>query len=118
MAYLQQAQSPYQPVLSNALYQQQLAHHAAYNGQPYPGYAPPQHIAQMQQQQQQQQSPQHRAPDYVYFDRSTAGFSKASLEKATGAKLKLEHYYKKAVEEVVERANRHVLSSFLLALRL
>jgi protein-serine/threonine kinase len=112
MAYVQQAQTPYQPaVLSNALYQQQLAHHAAYNGQPYPGYGQqvPHHI----QQQQQVPSPQHRPPDYVYFDRSTAGFSKASLEKATAAKLKLEHYYKKAVEEVVERANRCVVALFL-----
>ncbi|KEI38096.1 uncharacterized protein L969DRAFT_51795 [Mixia osmundae IAM 14324] len=44
--------------------------------------------------------------NYVYFDRSTAGFSKATLEKAMATKVKLEHGYRKAVEEIVERNTR------------
>ncbi|KAH8925911.1 AGC/NDR protein kinase [Atractiella rhizophila] len=44
--------------------------------------------------------------DYVYFNREPNQFSKASLEKTQAAKLKLEHYYKKAVEEAKERIGR------------
>lgn len=32
--------------------------------------------------------------DYVYFERSTQGMSKNTLDAAMGAKLKLEHFYK------------------------
>lgn len=80
--------------------------------------------------------------DYVFFERSTAGFSKDTLEKvssppsgtathilsftmahgfssafgpacgqATATKLKLEHFYKKAVEDAVERNTRCVLGN-------
>ncbi|BGP17914.1 hypothetical protein JCM10213_003921 [Rhodosporidiobolus nylandii] len=43
--------------------------------------------------------------EYVYFDRNPA-FSKHTLEKAQAAKLKLEHYYQKAVQEAIERNTR------------
>ncbi|KAH7343829.1 AGC/NDR protein kinase [Rhizoctonia solani] len=60
---------------------------------------------------QQGQSPTGSAAkpaDYVYFERSTAGFSKDALPKATMAKLKLEHFYKVAVESAIERNTRRV----------
>lgn len=47
-----------------------------------------------------------KGSDYVYFERSTAGMSKNTLDAATGAKLKLEHFYKVAVEQAIERSNR------------
>ncbi|KAG7096921.1 Serine/threonine-protein kinase [Marasmius oreades] len=46
--------------------------------------------------------------DYVYFDRTTAGFSDQALPKAKGAQLKLEHYYKVAVDAAIERNARRV----------
>lgn len=46
--------------------------------------------------------------DYVYFERKPDLFSKATQENANSAKVRLEHYYKKAVEEVVERNTRFV----------
>jgi len=46
--------------------------------------------------------------DYVYFDRSTAGFSPEAVPKAKAAQLKLEHFYKLAVDAAVERNTRHV----------
>ena len=50
-----------------------------------------------------------RGADYVVFQRMPQqAFSRAGLEKATAAKLKLEHYYKKAVDDVVERNARSV----------
>ncbi|CAE6391896.1 unnamed protein product [Rhizoctonia solani] len=60
---------------------------------------------------QQAQSPTGSAAkpaDYVYFERTTAGFSKDALPKATMAKLKLEHFYKVAVESAIERNTRRV----------
>lgn len=59
---------------------------------------------------QQAQSPTGSAKpdDYVYFERSTASFSKDALPKATMAKLKLEHFYKVAVEAAIERNTRYV----------
>ncbi|KAG8931593.1 Serine/threonine-protein kinase [Tulasnella sp. 417] len=59
-------------------------------------------------QQQQGQSNGGKDSDYVYFQRSTAGFSKDVVPKATAAKLKLEHYYKVAVESAIERNKRRV----------
>ncbi|KAJ7890776.1 kinase-like domain-containing protein [Mycena leptocephala] len=44
--------------------------------------------------------------DYVYFDRSTAGFSDEILPRAKGAQMKLEHYYKVAVDSAIERNQR------------
>lgn len=49
-----------------------------------------------------------KGADYVYFERSTQGMSKTTLDAATGAKLKLEHFYKIAVEQAIERSNRRV----------
>ncbi|KDQ64527.1 hypothetical protein JAAARDRAFT_117772 [Jaapia argillacea MUCL 33604] len=46
--------------------------------------------------------------DYVYFDRTTSGFSEDAVQRAKGAQLKLEHYYKVAVEAAIERNTRRV----------
>ncbi|KAJ7700121.1 AGC/NDR protein kinase [Mycena rosella] len=48
------------------------------------------------------------AADYVYFDRSTSGFSDEILPRAKGAQMKLEHYYKVAVDSAIERNTRRV----------
>lgn len=67
------------------------------------------------QYQQQQQSASSVNPttgkpaDYVYFDRSTAGFSEEAVPKAKAAQLKLEHFYKVAVESAIERNQRYML---------
>ena len=61
-----------------------------------------------------QQSPPQPDPqpdkgsDYVYFNRSTVGFSAEAVPKAKAAQLKLEHYYKVAVETAVERNARYL----------
>lgn len=47
-----------------------------------------------------------KSPDYVYFDRTTAGFSDAAIPRAKNAQLKLEHYYKVAVDAAIERNTR------------
>ena len=44
--------------------------------------------------------------EYVFFERSPHGFKKDTLEKAQAAKLKLEHFYQKAVQEAIERNGR------------
>lgn len=49
-----------------------------------------------------------RSADYVYFDRTTAGFSEEAIPKAKAAQLKLEHFYKVAVESAIERNQRYV----------
>ncbi|ETW83930.1 hypothetical protein HETIRDRAFT_155248 [Heterobasidion irregulare TC 32-1] len=46
--------------------------------------------------------------DYVYFDRTTAGFSDDAVPRAKAAQLKLEHFYKVAVDAAIERNNRRV----------
>lgn len=46
--------------------------------------------------------------DYVYFDRTTAGFSDDAVPRAKAAQLKLEHFYKVAVDAAIERNNRSV----------
>lgn len=46
--------------------------------------------------------------DYVYFERTTAGFSEDALPRSKAAQLKLEHYYKVAVEAAIERNQRRV----------
>lgn len=46
--------------------------------------------------------------DYVYFDRTTAGFSDEAVPKAKGAQLKLEHFYKIAVDSAIERNQRYM----------
>lgn len=47
-----------------------------------------------------------KGPDYVYFDRQPNQFSESTRGKATAAKMKLELYYKEAVEGVVGRKER------------
>lgn len=49
-----------------------------------------------------------KSPDYVYFDRTTAGFSDDAVPRAKAAQLKLEHYYKVAVDAAIERNTRCV----------
>ncbi|GAA5893101.1 hypothetical protein JCM5296_003073 [Sporobolomyces johnsonii] len=95
----------------------------AYGGGQNPAFISQQHQLQQayaqQQQQQQQQQMQHqqqqtRQPlpppavptEYVYFERAPGGFRKDTLEKAQAAKLKLEHYYQKQVQEAIERNTR------------
>ncbi|TFY75489.1 hypothetical protein EWM64_g8522, partial [Hericium alpestre] len=46
--------------------------------------------------------------DYVYFDRTTAGFSDDAVPRAKAAQLKLEHFYKVAVDAAIERNTRRV----------
>lgn len=52
------------------------------------------------------QSSKEKGADYVYFERTTAGFSEDAVPRAKAAQLKLEHYYKIAVDSAVERNNR------------
>ncbi|KII95185.1 hypothetical protein PLICRDRAFT_149694 [Plicaturopsis crispa FD-325 SS-3] len=52
--------------------------------------------------------PSAKPADYVYFDRTTAGFSDDAVARAKGAQLKLEHYYKIAVDAAIERNTRRV----------
>lgn len=55
-----------------------------------------------------------KGPDYVYFERKPSQFSEATTGKATAAKMKLELYYKEAVEGVVGRKERYVYPCFQL----
>lgn len=50
-----------------------------------------------------------KGDDYVYFNRSTVGFSDDVIPKAKAFQLKLEHFYKSAVEAAVQRNSRYVL---------
>lgn len=57
--------------------------------------------------------------DYVYFERTPATvFSKDAIARATGAKMKLELFYKVAVEGAIERNKRYVALSKLVGGRL
>ena len=49
-----------------------------------------------------------RGDDYVYVERSTKGFSSEAVAHSTAAKLKLESYYKVAVDAAIERNARCV----------
>ncbi|KAM6497147.1 AGC/NDR protein kinase [Amanita muscaria] len=49
-----------------------------------------------------------RPDDYVYFERSTAEFSSDAIARCTAAKLKLESYYKVAVQSAIERNARRM----------
>lgn len=49
--------------------------------------------------------------DYVYFERRPAMFGDDVMQKATAAKMRLELYYKEAVEGVVARKERWVFIS-------
>lgn len=46
--------------------------------------------------------------DYVYFVRNTDNISKSTLEAARSAKMRLEHSYRLAVDQAVERSRRYV----------
>jgi hypothetical protein len=54
----------------------------------------------------QNSSTSNKPADYVYFDRTTTGFSDEAVPRAKGAQLKLEHYYKIAVDAAIERNTR------------
>lgn len=94
---------------------------------PVPSYASQQSLQQQQQQQAQNRistssstgpgpssgqlatAAEKKGADYVYFDRQpTQHFSKDATARATGAKMKLELFYKVAVESAIERNNRWV----------
>lgn len=47
-------------------------------------------------------------PTDVYFDRSLNGFTEGAMPRAKSAQLKLEHYYKVAVDSAIERNTRRV----------
>jgi protein-serine/threonine kinase len=47
-----------------------------------------------------------KGPDYVYFERKPAQFGENTAGKAMAAKMKLELFYKEAVEGVVGRKDR------------
>lgn len=51
-------------------------------------------------------SPGDKGPDYVYFERKPNQFGETIAGKAMAAKMKLELYYKEAVEGVVGRKER------------
>jgi protein-serine/threonine kinase len=48
----------------------------------------------------------NKSADYVYFERTSAGFSDEAVPRAKTAQLKLEHYYKVAVDAAIERNTR------------
>ncbi|TFK75882.1 kinase-like protein [Pluteus cervinus] len=54
------------------------------------------------------QSQPNKPADYVYFDRSSANFSEDAQARAKAAQVKLEHFYKVAVDAAVERNGRRV----------
>jgi protein-serine/threonine kinase len=56
-----------------------------------------------------QQANTAKPADYVYFDRTTAGFSDEAVPRAKTAQLKLEHFYKEAVDAAIERNTRCAL---------
>src|SRR6266446_5475043 len=47
-------------------------------------------------------------PKDVYFDRSLNGFTEGAMPRAKSAQLKMEHYYKLAVDSAIERNTRRV----------
>ncbi|TFK55732.1 AGC/NDR protein kinase [Heliocybe sulcata] len=55
-----------------------------------------------------QQQRAEKPADYVYFDRTTTGFSEDAVQRAKAAQLKLQHYYKVAVDSAIERNTRRV----------
>ena len=56
-----------------------------------------------------QTSPKLRGEDYVYFERRPQdNFTSDAVARATAAKLKLESYYKVAVDAAIERNARCV----------
>lgn len=45
----------------------------------------------------------------VYFDRNLSGFSDEAMTRAKTAQMKMEHYYKVAVDSAIERNTRCAL---------
>jgi protein-serine/threonine kinase len=82
---------------------QRLQQQYNYQQQQYQSHQ--QHQQAQQPQQQQPQAPPPIPTEYVYFERQP-NFRKDTLEKAQAAKLKLEHFYQKAVQEAIERNTR------------
>jgi hypothetical protein len=66
----------------------------------------------------EQKSGKLRGDDYVYFERSTSGFTSDAVARSTAAKLKLESYYKLAVDSAIERNARSVLGEIKSTSRL
>ncbi len=52
-----------------------------------------------------------KGPDYVYFERRPKDLGEQTMQKSTAAKMRLELYYKEAVEGVVGRKERCVKRS-------
>ncbi|KAL9713566.1 Serine/threonine-protein kinase [Leucoagaricus gongylophorus] len=61
-----------------------------------------------------EQSANYRANDYVYFNRSTHQLSNDTVARSTAAKLKLESFYKVAVDSAIERNARCVALVFVV----
>ena len=57
-------------------------------------------------------SPNNGHADCLFFERSTDGYSKQTLDKSTAAKLKLQHYYRAIVEQAQERKKRYCKGRF------
>jgi hypothetical protein len=73
-----------------------------YSGHLSRQYQPPQ----QHYQPQQQPSSSIKPPDYVYFNRTTEEFREEVVSRAKTAQLKLEHFYKAAVDSAIERNTR------------
>jgi hypothetical protein len=50
----------------------------------------------------------NKGPDYVYFQRNPQQYSTHILQKSTATKMRMELYYKQAVEGVVQRKERRM----------
>lgn len=50
----------------------------------------------------------NKGPDYVYFARNPQQYSYHTIQKSTATKMRMELYYKQAVEGVVQRKERRV----------
>ncbi|KAF8916042.1 kinase-like domain-containing protein [Mucidula mucida] len=75
--------------------------------QPSPGPSSPGHNQRLSPAPPQEPS-KPRPDDYVYFERSTAGFSSEAVARSTAAKIKLVSYYKVAVDSAIERNARRI----------
>lgn len=93
-----QQQLQYQQQQLKEQQQQQQQQYAQQQQQGYPGYEN-NNISSTYFYQQPQQ-------DTNAFHRSTEGFPRSVLDRATAAKLRLEHYYKSALDQAFERNQR------------
>ena len=50
----------------------------------------------------------NKGPDYVYFQRNPSQYPTHVTQKSTATKMRMELYYKQAVEGVVQRKERRV----------